>query len=135
MALNYAVTENCTFRNVEGPPSTAQYWTFHIADTSTGPSMFRKRTVLKLSTLIFSIFAWFFSFLSVFVFIYERKRKEKSSWSLRRGRVWNRPLKHFQRVPPACQPSVRFGNPEGFLITPFSYTICPEHCAGFDVNE
>ncbi len=135
MALNYAGTENCTFRNVEGPPSIAQYWTFHIADRSTGPSTFRKGTVFKLRTLIFCIFALFLSFLLVFVFIYKRKRKEKSRWSLRRGRVWNRPFRHFQRVPPACQPLVRIGNPEGFIFRPFSYTICPKHCAGFDVNE
>jgi len=50
--LNIAVIENCTFRNVEG-------------------------TVFKLSTLSFA-FSIVFPILSLFVFIYKRKQKEKS---------------------------------------------------------
>ncbi len=58
-------------------------------------------------------FLTFYHFLS---FIYKRERKERSRWSLRRGRVWNlrsRPEARFQ---------IPAQDPEGSIFRPFSYT-------------
>jgi len=57
--LNFAVVENCTFRNVEGPVP------FHISEGTD--------SVIYLSHICIG-----FHSLSVFVFIYTGKRKEKS---------------------------------------------------------
>jgi hypothetical protein len=57
--LNFAVVENCTFRNVEGPVP------FPISEGTD--------SVIYLSHICIG-----FHILSVFVFIYTGKRKEKS---------------------------------------------------------
>jgi hypothetical protein len=91
--LNFAVIENCTFQNVKGPLCTTY-----------------QGTVFKLSNLSFAYLHRFSHFISFFVFIYTRNRKEKPPVVyIRSGRVASR----FSTCSLGLPTWVRISNPEG----------------------
>ncbi len=75
LGLNFAVIENCTFRNVEGPVLTG----------CTGPSTFWN---VQFSNSVIYLLHICIIVHILSVFVYREEEKKNRHWSLRRGRVW-----------------------------------------------
>jgi hypothetical protein len=90
--LNFAVIEDCTFRNVEGP----------VLPGCTGPFHISEGTLFKSSNLSFAYLHHFSHFISFCVYVGRGSRKKNHRRSLRKGRVYFQTLLLYQICFPFC---------------------------------
>jgi hypothetical protein len=110
--LKFAVIENFTFRNEEGPLTTA------CLTGCTGPSTFQ---MVQFSNWVIYLLhiCIIFHILWVFVFMYRGKWKEELPLVFIQGKGLKIDTFEFS----TCSLGLPISNPEGFIFRPFSCTL------------